>query len=57
MYSLGQMIEDKAFEKGSLLAFANIVKNLNLSLEEAIVAAGIPENERERYIAKVKELM
>ena len=57
MCNLSQGIENIGIEKGSLQTIANMVTNLKLPLEEAIVAAGIPEQTRESYTIKVNELI
>ena len=60
MCNLSQGIENIGIEKGreeGFLLIANMVTNLKLSLEDAIVAAGIPEQTRESYTTKIKELI
>ena len=57
MCNLSQGIENIGIEKGSLQTIANVVTNLKLSLEDTIVAAGIPEDKRESYAIKIKELI
>ena len=53
MCNLSDAIEEKAMEKGekkrSLESIRNLMKNLNLSLDAAMEALGLPEDERPEY--------
>ena len=44
-------------EQGLITTIVNMVKNLKLSLDDAIAAAEIPEDTRESYSMKIKELL
>lgn len=58
MCNIAQAIEEKGIEqgieKGKFDAVKNIINNLNLSLEDALKAAGIPDNEKAKYAAMLQ---
>jgi len=60
MCNLSQGIEqkgvEKGIEKGIVASIVNIMNNLKLSTEEAIIVVGVPESERDDY-AKLVELL
>ena len=43
-------VREEGTEEGLLKAIGNMVKNLRLTVEQAIVAAGVPEAERAKYL-------
>jgi len=57
MCNLSQGIErkgiEKGIEKGIVASIVNVMNNLKLSIEEAIIAVGVPESERNDYAAKL----
>ncbi|MCC8173543.1 MAG: Rpn family recombination-promoting nuclease/putative transposase [Odoribacter sp.] len=62
MCNIAQAIEEKGIkqgveqgiEKGKFDAVKNIINNLNLSLEDALKAVGIPDNEKAKYAAMLQ---
>ena len=40
--------------EGILMAIKAMMANLNLTVEQAVSAAGVPENERDTYISKLQ---
>lgn len=53
MNRLGQMLIDEGMEKGMELSHINsikkLMKNTNLTIDQAMDVLEIPENEREKY--------
>jgi len=48
---------EEGIEKGIVSTIVNIMNNLKLSIEEAIIAAGVPESERDNYARTIRKLM
>ena len=57
MCNLSEGIENIGIEKGLIQTIVKMVKNLKLSIEDALVVAEIPEDARESYLTKIKELI
>ena len=43
----------KGIEEGIVASIINVMDNLKLSIEDAIVAVGVPESERTDYMATI----
>lgn len=46
---------EKATENAQLAGIKNLIKNLNLTAEQAMAALGIPENDRARIASRLQE--
>ena len=56
MCNLSQGIVENTTERNTLDSIRNLMETLNLTTEEAMVALKIPEAERPKYFAMLKEL-
>lgn len=56
MCNLSQGIVESTTERNTLDSIRNLMETLNLTTEEAMVALKIPEAERPKYFAMLKEL-
>ena len=54
MCNLSDSIEQKGIEKALLRSIQNLMKNLKLSIEQAMTALGVPEADREKYAKMIK---
>ena len=54
MCNLSQGVEERGIQKGIQVSLENLMKNMKLSLEQAMNALGIPETERAKYRDSMK---
>ena len=54
MCNLSDSIEQKGIEKALLRSIQNLMKNLKLSIEQAMTALEVPEADREKYAKMIK---
>ena len=49
-HSIREEAREEGIEEGLLKAIRGMIKNLGLTLEQAVTAAGVPDNEKAKYI-------
>ena len=49
MTRLGQMLQDEAIESTQTESIKNLMKNMNLTIDQAMNALEVPEDKREKY--------
>ncbi len=52
-YSKG--VEEKGIQKGILVSVRNLIKNTNMTPQQAMAILEIPENEQQKYIEQLKQ--
>lgn len=52
-YSKG--VEEKGIQKGILVSVRNLIKNTNMTPQQAMAVLEIPENEQQKYIEQLKQ--
>ena len=55
MCDYSKMVEDKGIIKGILQSLKNLIKNSNMTIEQAMETLEIPEKERAMYTAKLSK--
>ena len=50
MCNLGKGVEERGVAKGILVSIKNLMETMNLTIEQAMAALKVPENERQKYM-------
>ena len=50
MCNLSKGVEERGVAKGILVSIKNLMETMNLTIEQAMTALKVPENERQKYM-------